>query len=70
MMTVEDLLKQLETKRRKMMTTALSFGSRAYEAMIHKEKDDAEFYTDLHDRYMDNIKRLDITIEEIKKRVS
>jgi ABC-type ATPase with predicted acetyltransferase domain len=69
-MTVEELLKQLEREREYEMANVWLYGSRAQEARIHEDYDEAKEYQQYHDKSDKNAEQLYLIIREIKKRVS
>ena len=52
-MTVEELLKQLKGERENARTSVWIYGSRAMEAKLHDDADDAEFWTQKHNQCYD-----------------
>ena len=68
-MTVKRLLKQLKNDRDKALLSAYQNYAAAAVCMC-RDKDKWEEYRLLGDRKVDELNRLDITIEEIEKRVS
>ena len=69
-MTIEELLKRLEHERELEYMFSFRYGAEAQNAMLDDNDEDRIFYERLHDKSNENVKRLGITIEEIKKRVS
>lgn len=69
-MTVEDLLKQLKDERRDAEASVWIYGSRAMDAKLHDDPDDAKYWTQKHNECYDKAEQLKMIIDEIEKRVS
>ena len=69
-MTVEELLRKLEREREYEMANVWRYGSRAQEARIHEDYDEAKDYQQRHDKSYEKAEQLSLIIREIKKRVS